>query len=106
GTTFSNVITGISTQDQWQHLVFDLNAFAGQSIIVEISYVTDPAVGGFGMVVDNLVISANGSTVFENDADSKADVVSLDGFIKIGAYQLLEPKQYYIQLRSQNGIDS
>src|SRR5690606_33821044 len=37
----------------WQQVSYDLSAYAGGSVDVAISYVTDPAAGGIGVFVDD-----------------------------------------------------
>ena len=51
-------MTGSS--DGWQTVNFDLSAYAGQQVEVSISYVTDPATGGVGVVVDDTALVVGG----------------------------------------------
>jgi hypothetical protein len=65
GTTGAwNALTGNS--GGWQQVAFDLSAYAGGSVDVKISYVTDPAGGGIGVFVDDTRVTAGGAVL---DAD-------------------------------------
>jgi hypothetical protein len=55
-----NSMTGSS--DGWQTARFDLSAYAGQQVEVSISYVSDPASGGTGLVVDDTRLLVGGTT--------------------------------------------
>ncbi len=45
-----NAMTGSS--DGWIPVSFDLTAYAGQEVEIVVSYVTDPATGGLGVIID------------------------------------------------------
>ena len=47
----------------WQHVAFDLSAYAGQQVEVSISYVTDPAFGGIGVFVDDTALVVDGAVI-------------------------------------------
>jgi hypothetical protein len=69
GTTGQwNRLTGES--GGYQQVEYDLSAYAGGSVDLKISYVTDPAAGGIGVFVDNTRITTGGGTT----------VVDSDGF--------------------------
>ncbi|MES4893259.1 M14 family zinc carboxypeptidase [Streptomyces sp. NPDC096012] len=60
GTTGSwNSLTGSSAG--WQHVAFDLSAYAGKSVEVSISYVTDPGSGGHGVLADDASLVVGGA---------------------------------------------
>ncbi|MDG9715195.1 M14 family metallopeptidase [Streptomyces sp. DH24] len=68
GTTGAwHSLTGAS--DGWQQVDFDLSAYAGKTVEVSISYVTDPGSGGHGVLADeaSLVVggTATGTEGFE-----------------------------------------
>jgi Immune inhibitor A-like, MAM domain len=50
----------------WTNVRADLSAYAGGSVDLKISYVTDPASGGIGVFVDDTRITTTGGTL---DAD-------------------------------------
>ena len=49
----------------WTDVEVDLTAYAGQSVEVAISYVTDPGSGGLGVFVDDTVTTVDGAVVDE-----------------------------------------
>ncbi|GHD97597.1 M14 family metallopeptidase [Streptomyces alanosinicus] len=53
-----NSLTGSS--GGWRQVSFDLSAFAGKSVEVSISYITDPGTGGHGVLVDDASLVAGG----------------------------------------------
>jgi len=60
GTTGAwNALTGAS--DGWQQVAFDLSAYAGKSVEISISYVTDPGSGGHGVLADNASLVVGGT---------------------------------------------
>jgi hypothetical protein len=73
GTTGAwNRMTGDS--GGWQQVAFDLSAYAGGSVDVSISYVTDPASGGIGTFIDDTRVTAGGAVL---DADGFESATSL-----------------------------
>ncbi len=55
----------------WGDALFDLSAYAGSTVEVSISYVTDPNTGGTGVFVDDTVVTVDGTattTDFESDS--------------------------------------
>ncbi|MEU3982719.1 M14 family zinc carboxypeptidase [Streptomyces sp. NPDC026672] len=60
GTSGSwNSLTGSS--DGWQQVSFDLSAYAGKSVELSITYVTDPGSGGHGVLVDDASLVVGGA---------------------------------------------
>ncbi|MFB7243007.1 zinc carboxypeptidase [Streptomyces populi] len=63
-----NSLTGASSG--WQQVSFDLSAYAGRSVEVSFSYISDPGSGGHGLLVDDasLVVAgtATGTEGFES----------------------------------------
>lgn len=60
GTTGAwNSLTGSS--GGWQQVSFDLSAYAGKSVEVSISYITDPGTGGHGVLADDTSLVAGGT---------------------------------------------
>jgi hypothetical protein len=54
-----NSLTGASSG--WQQANFDLTAYAGRSVEVSISYVTDPGSGGHGVLADDASLVVGGT---------------------------------------------
>ncbi|MFF6996975.1 M14 family zinc carboxypeptidase [Streptomyces sp. NPDC008313] len=60
GTSGSwNSFTGASSG--WQQVAFDLSAYAGKSVEVSLSYITDPGSGGHGVLADNASVVVGGT---------------------------------------------
>lgn len=79
GTTGSwNALTGASSG--WQQVNFDLSAYAGRSVEVSFSYVTDPGSGGHGVLADEASLVVGGTAT------------QTEGFeTSLGAWQLAGP---------------
>ncbi|WP_338695384.1 M14 family zinc carboxypeptidase [Streptomyces sp. Q6] len=59
GTSGSwNSLTGSS--DDWKTVAYDLSAYAGKSVEVSLSYVSDPGTGGEGVRADNASVVVGG----------------------------------------------
>ncbi|KDN80245.1 peptidase M14 [Streptomyces olindensis] len=60
GSTGSwNSLTG--TSGGWQQVDFDLSAYAGRTVEISISYVTDPGTGGYGVLADETSLVVGGT---------------------------------------------
>ncbi|MEW2394917.1 M14 family zinc carboxypeptidase [Streptomyces sp. NPDC046862] len=60
GTSGSwNSFTGAS--DGWKQVEFDLSAYAGKTVEVSISYISDPGTGGRGVLADNASVVVGGT---------------------------------------------
>ena len=89
--------------------VFDLSAYAGKSIYLRFWFMTDWATTYSGAFVDNVEVTADTTTLFEDDAESgdakwdyEAPWMRTDGLISFKHY-------YYLQWRNVNdngGYDS
>ncbi|GIU14248.1 MULTISPECIES: immune inhibitor A domain-containing protein [unclassified Shewanella] len=106
-----NIITGKSSDlaaaegtDAWVNLSYDLSPYAGREVRLSIRYVTDPAVGDYGIVIDDININSNSETVFSNDAELD-EGIAYAGFTRLGNMRPGKDRRYLVQLRSQQGID-
>ena len=89
--------------------VFDLSAFAGKSIYLRLWYMTDWATTYSGAFVDNVMVTTEDGTAFEDDAESGdakwnyvAPWIRSDGIMTFDHY-------YYLQWRNvgaNGGYDS
>ncbi len=62
GANMGNGITGSSTD--WVRTVFDLSAYAGQSVLIRFNYVTDSYLEGAGVFIDDIEnVDVFGSTI-------------------------------------------
>jgi len=60
GTSGSwNSFTG--TSEGWQQVEFDLSAYAGKTVEVSLSYISDPGTGGRGVLADNASLVVGGT---------------------------------------------
>ncbi|WP_151478451.1 M14 family metallopeptidase [Streptomyces albicerus] len=60
GTSGSwNSFTGAS--EGWQEVNFDLSAYAGKTVELSLSYITDPGTGGHGVLADNASVVIGGT---------------------------------------------
>jgi hypothetical protein len=76
----------------WQEEIVDLSAYAGQNITVRFDYVTDAAVNGLGLVIDDIRIdSVDYFTDFEADDGGWHG----DGFVRI---QNILPQTFQVSL--------
>jgi immune inhibitor A len=101
----SEDIAGAEGSNFWVDLSFDVSAYKGQTVTVKFEYITDPAVGGYGFVFDDLKL-LDGATQVYFDGAEEANVATLDGFQRNGSERDGAPQNYWVQLRSYNGIDS
>ncbi|WP_444998221.1 immune inhibitor A domain-containing protein [Aliikangiella sp. IMCC44359] len=103
----SNYITGLSSQhgNGWVDLTYDVSSYQNQTVEVTIKYSTDTNTGGYGMFIDNIQLTSASSSSYSDDAET-ANTITLNGFQRIENYdELGQPQNYYVQLRSHNGVD-
>ncbi|MFD5324276.1 immune inhibitor A domain-containing protein [Streptomyces sp. NPDC127092] len=79
-----------------QKLVYDLNAYAGKKFDLRFRYQTDGGAGGKGFVADAITLTADGATVFSDNAENGANGWTAKGFERIGKGFTKEYEQYYI----------
>ncbi|WP_299803033.1 immune inhibitor A domain-containing protein [uncultured Shewanella sp.] len=106
-----NIITGKSSDlaaaegtDAWVNLLYDLSPYAGREVRLSIRYVTDPAVGDYGIVIDDININNNSEPVFSNGAELD-EGIAYAGFARLGNMRPGKDRRYLVQLRSQQGVD-
>lgn len=96
----NNGIDGTVTT--WTAAAFDLSAYAEKTVQVRVRYTTDGAVAGNdaavadGLFVDDLAITAGGSTIFTDGAEVSPNGWTLDGFSSVGASRTLSYDNYYL----------
>ncbi|WP_275441492.1 immune inhibitor A domain-containing protein [Psychrobium sp. MM17-31] len=104
----SHLLTGKLNDAPWTELVFDIGNWAGQSVTFTIEYVTDPAVGGFGIAVDDVRVITPNNSVTINDFEQGFTAHSQDGFKafkRITEFKDAAPAYYYVQVRSAEKLD-
>ncbi len=107
----NHYISGLSSDnssaigsDSWVELTYDLTSFAGQNVQIQINYITDEAVGGYGIAIDDIEINHQGSVILQDGAEV-AGAVTLNGFDRIEDTLPGLPQRYIVQLRNYQGID-
>ncbi len=111
--TIHNFITGVSADiagavgtEGWVDLVFDMSAYQGTTVTITIEYVTDPAAGDYGLVIDDINLMADSSSVYFDGAEDSPGPVSFNGFLKIDSSKPQVTQNYWVQMRSYNGNDA
>ncbi|MGW4301905.1 immune inhibitor A domain-containing protein [Streptomyces sp. NPDC004646] len=84
------------TVDAYKKLSFPLDAYAGQKIQVRFRYQTDGGVALKGFAADEITVTADGSAVFSDNAESADAGWTAIGFSRIGASFTKDYAQYYI----------
>ncbi|MEU0672460.1 M14 family zinc carboxypeptidase [Streptomyces sp. NPDC006172] len=72
-----NSFTGASAG--WQDVSFDLSAYAGKSVEVSLSYITDPGTGGRGVLADNASVVVGGDAVQTEGFETSLGAWSVPG---------------------------
>ncbi|MFI2640407.1 immune inhibitor A domain-containing protein [Streptomyces sp. NPDC018610] len=82
--------------DAYQKLSYDLSAYAGQKVQLRFRYQTDGGVALKGFAADDITVTADGATLFADDAESADPAWTANGFSRIGASFTKDYKQYYV----------
>ncbi|MEU1043050.1 M14 family zinc carboxypeptidase [Streptomyces sp. NPDC005551] len=78
GTTGAwNSFTGAS--DGWQQVDFDLSAYAGKSVEVSLSYISDPSSGGHGLLADDASLVVGGTVTGTEGFETSLGAWSVPG---------------------------
>ncbi|MET8947782.1 immune inhibitor A domain-containing protein [Streptomyces sp. NPDC004542] len=84
------------TVDGYKKLSYSLDAYAGQKVQLRFRYQTDGGVALKGFAADEITLTADGSALFSDDAESADAAWTANGFSRIGASFTKDYKQYYI----------
>ncbi|MCX5169327.1 immune inhibitor A domain-containing protein [Streptomyces antibioticus] len=84
------------TVDAYQKLTFPLDAYAGQQISLRFRYATDGGVAQKGFAADQITVTADGATLFSDNAEAADAAWTAKGFSRIGASITDDYAQYYI----------
>lgn len=90
----ANGIDGDS--EGWKPAKFDLSAFAGKTIDIRFRYLTDGAAQELGFFVDDIKLTAGGTTVFEDGAEAGANGWTVKGFTAAGDKLVNEYDNFYL----------
>ncbi|MFJ1736209.1 immune inhibitor A domain-containing protein [Streptomyces sp. NPDC088254] len=84
------------TVDAYQKLTFPLDAYAGKKIGLRFRYATDGGVAQKGFTADQIAVTADGATLFSDDAEAADSAWTANGFSRIGSAITDDHAQYYI----------
>ncbi|MFD6300117.1 immune inhibitor A domain-containing protein [Streptomyces sp. NPDC060235] len=84
------------TIDAYAKLSYPLDAYAGKKIDVRFRYQTDGGVAQKGFAADEISVTADGSALFSDNAESADAAWTAAGFSRIGASFTKDYAQYYI----------
>ncbi|MGV8982009.1 immune inhibitor A domain-containing protein [Clostridium sp.] len=101
GANLGNGITGSS--NGWVSGDFDLSQFAGEKIQLAFNYVTDAGLSMPGFYVDDIVVQADGTTIFSDDVEA-APKFTMDKFT-VSDGNMYTPQYYLLEWRNQVGAD-
>ncbi|UUU33571.1 immune inhibitor A [Streptomyces sp. CA-210063] len=87
-------LTGSSAA--YKKLSYSLDAYAGQKFDLRFRYQTDGGVAPKGFTADSIAVTADGSVLFSDDAESADAAWAAKGFSRVGAAITDDYAQYYI----------
>jgi immune inhibitor A len=82
--------------EAYQKLVFPLDAYAGKKIDLRFRYATDGGLAMKGFAADAITVTADGSALFSDNAETADAAWKATGFSRIGASFTRDYAQYYI----------
>ncbi|MFD8127923.1 immune inhibitor A domain-containing protein [Streptomyces mirabilis] len=84
------------TVDAYKKLSFPLGAYAGQKIDLRFRYQSDGGVALKGFAADEISVTADGSALFSDNAETADAAWTAAGFSRVGASFTDDYPQYYI----------
>ncbi|WP_406445036.1 immune inhibitor A [Streptomyces sp. NBC_01613] len=84
------------TVDGYKKLSYSLDAYAGKKIDLRFRYQTDSGVAQKGFAADEITVTADGTAVFADNAESADPSWTATGFSRIGASFTKDYAQYYL----------
>jgi immune inhibitor A len=85
-----------ATVDAYGKLVYPLDAYAGKKIDLRFRYQTDGGLAMKGFTADRIAVTADGETLFSDNAETEDVAWTANGFTRKGASFTKEYAQYYI----------
>ncbi|MEV5983428.1 immune inhibitor A domain-containing protein [Streptomyces sp. NPDC052051] len=82
--------------DAYAKLSYPLDAYAGKKVDIRFRYQTDGGLALKGFAADQIAVTADGATLFSDDAETADPAWKADGFSRIGASFTKDYEQYYI----------
>ncbi|MET8214922.1 immune inhibitor A domain-containing protein [Streptomyces hirsutus] len=84
------------TVDGYKPLAYPLDAYAGQRIDLRFRYQTDGGLAMKGFAADRISVTADGTALFTDNAETADTAWTANGFSRIGASFTHDYAQYYI----------
>ncbi|MFD9659337.1 immune inhibitor A domain-containing protein [Streptomyces mirabilis] len=84
------------TVDAYKKLSFPLDAYAGQKVDLRFRYQSDGGVALKGFAADEIAVTADGSALFSDNAETADAAWTAAGFSRVGASFTDDYPQYYI----------
>ncbi|MEW2399631.1 immune inhibitor A domain-containing protein [Streptomyces sp. NPDC046862] len=84
------------TSGAYKKLVFPLDAYAGKKVDLRFRYATDGGVAQKGFAADEISVTADGSALFSDNAETADAAWAAKGFSRIGASITDDYEQYYL----------
>ncbi|MER8220126.1 immune inhibitor A domain-containing protein [Streptomyces sp. NPDC094143] len=84
------------TVDGYKKLAYSLDAYAGKKFDLRFRYQTDGGLAMKGFAADRIAVTADGTPVFSDDAESADAAWTANGFSRMGASFTQDYAQYYI----------
>ena len=84
------------TVDAYKKLSYPLDAYAGKKFDLRFRYTSDGGVSQTGFTADEITLTADGATLFADNAESADAAWETKGFSRIGASYTGSYPQYYI----------
>ena len=84
------------TVDGYKPLVYPLDAYAGKKIDLRFRYQSDGGVALKGFTADRISVTADGTALFTDNAETADEAWTAKGFSRVGASFTKDYAQYYI----------
>ncbi|MGG1399221.1 immune inhibitor A domain-containing protein [Bacillus salipaludis] len=88
----------------WTKQSFDLSPYAGKKIQIKFRYITDWGYNDTGFFVDNVKVTADSSTVLNEDGEGSTSAFTHNGFNKFDG-NVYADHYYLLEWRNHQGVD-
>ncbi|WHY65252.1 immune inhibitor A domain-containing protein [Neobacillus sp. SuZ13] len=88
----------------WTKQSFDLSAYTGKKIQVKFRYITDWGYNDTGFFVDNVKVTADGTSVLNEDGEGSTSAFTHNGFNKFDG-NVYADHYYLLEWRNHQGVD-
>ncbi|MCG7322738.1 immune inhibitor A domain-containing protein [Arsenicicoccus bolidensis] len=106
GATWKQLATYDGSSGGYVQKTYDLSAYAGKQISFRFRYASDGGVHGLGAFVDDIMVTADGQSVFNDDVEGDAKGWTAKGFTQVGASSSEAVTHYYLaENRTYTGYD-